>query len=263
MVQTTDNKAKETEPLLEKFERFEKQTKQPAWVFPLRRAGIARFAELGFPTLHDEDWRFTNVAPIAKLPVKPLFELVPDGIDAETVAGLTFGSLPATRLVFVNGRFMAELSTDLAANHGLRIENLAHALPGDSGRIEKYLARHTRDEINAFTALNTAFFQDGALVEISAGVEVERPIHLLFISTSKETGATTQPRNLIIARKNSRATVLESYASTVDASYFTNVVTEMVLEEGAQLEHCKFQNESHRAFHVATIGEIEIGRAPV
>ena len=110
MVQTTVKKAKQTEPQVEKFERFEKQAKQPAWVFPLRKAGIVRFAELGFPTLHDEDWRFTNVGPIAKLPFHPIFEPVPDGVTAEMVARFTFGSLPAKRLVFVNGHYAPELS---------------------------------------------------------------------------------------------------------------------------------------------------------
>ena len=69
---------KETEPYLQKFARFENETKQPPWVFPLRKAGIARFAELGFPTINDEDWRFTNVSPIAKLPFQPVkTELTP------------------------------------------------------------------------------------------------------------------------------------------------------------------------------------------
>src|SRR5713101_5499165 len=104
MIEATEDTAmKETEPHLEKFERFEKEAKQPSWVFPLRKAGMARFAELGFPTLRHEDWRFTNVAPIAKLPFKPLFEPSPDGLTLQTVGKFTFGSLAASRLVFVNG----------------------------------------------------------------------------------------------------------------------------------------------------------------
>ncbi|HVV71842.1 MAG TPA: hypothetical protein VHI52_10145, partial [Verrucomicrobiae bacterium] len=77
---------KETEPQLEKFERFEKRAQQPAWVFPLRKAGIARFAELGFPTLQDEDWRFTNVGSIAKLPFRPVFEPPKGAVDREWLA---------------------------------------------------------------------------------------------------------------------------------------------------------------------------------
>src|SRR2546422_9325148 len=99
---------KETEPQLKKFERFEKEAKQPSWVFPLRKAGIARFAELGFPTINDEDWRFTNVAPITKLPFKPVFAADRDGVDAETVGGFTFGQIPAHRLGFVNGHYLSD-----------------------------------------------------------------------------------------------------------------------------------------------------------
>src|SRR3989449_8566846 len=96
---------RETDPYLAKFERFEKEAKQPPWLFPLRKAGIARFAELGFPTNRHEDWRFTNVAPIARLPFKPVFDAGADGVTAKALSGLTFAGLAGTRLVFVNGRF--------------------------------------------------------------------------------------------------------------------------------------------------------------
>ena len=227
-------------------------------MFPLRKAGITRFAELGFPTLHDEDWRFTNVAPIAKLPFNPILEPVPGGVTAEAVAQSTFGSLSATRLVFVNGHYVPELSTP-PADRKIKVDSLARALSVDPDGIEKHLGQHAEDEDNPFTALNTAFFQDGALIEIPAGHTVGAPIHLLFVTTDKETGASTHPRNLIIAGKNSRATVLESYIGK-DGSYFTNAVTELVMGEGASLEHCKFQDESLRAFHIAAI-HAHLGRS--
>src|ERR1051325_791805 len=111
---TTDiTRSKATEPHLQKFERFERerQVKQPAWVFPLRKAGISRFAELGFPTLKDEDWRFTNVAPIAKLPFQPVFESSRDGLTRDSITNFTFTSLPGARLVFVNGHYVDDLSS--------------------------------------------------------------------------------------------------------------------------------------------------------
>src|ERR1035437_7238537 len=89
---------KETDPYLETFERFEAQAKQPAWIFPLRKAGIARFAELGFPTLQQEDWRFTNVAPIAKLPFKPILLVSPHSLTWEALTEFIFGKLAASRL---------------------------------------------------------------------------------------------------------------------------------------------------------------------
>jgi Fe-S cluster assembly protein SufD len=254
MIQAINNAAmKETGPYLEKFERFEREAKQPAWVFPLRKAGLARFAELGFPTLQHEDWRFTNVAPIAKLPFKPVFQVARDGLTADTVSQFTFGGLPASRLVFVNGHYVAELSSPGPQRQGVIVNSLAATLATDAGLVEKHLAHYSQNENNPFTALNTAFFQDGAFVRVPAGKRVESPIHLVFVSTAKEPGATSHPRNLIIADKASEVTVLESYVSTVDAAYFTNAVTELVLGEGAVVEHAKFQDESLSAFHIAAV----------
>src|SRR5438552_10387112 len=112
MVQAKENAVmKQTDPHLEKFERFEKEAKQPPWVFPLRKAGIARFAELGFPTVQQEDWRFTNVSPIARLPFKPVFQPSRNGLTAESISKLVWGNLPATRLVLVNGHYVRVLSS--------------------------------------------------------------------------------------------------------------------------------------------------------
>ena len=244
---------KETESHLEKFERFETQAKQPAWVFPLRKAGMARFAELGFPTLQDEDWRFTNVAPIAKLPFKPVFQLPRHGLTSEQISRFTFGQLKAALLVFVNGHFAPELSVPAPQTQGVTIKNLSAALASDSALAEKHFSRYAQDETSSFSALNTAFFQDGGFIHVAAGKVVELPVHLLFVSTTKETGATANPRNLIVAEKGSQVTVIESYVSTVDAAYFTNAVTELVLDEGAVVEHCKYQDESLNAYHMAGI----------
>ena len=260
MVQTTQNPSiKAADPHVTKFERFEKEAKQPPWLFPLRKAGMARFAELGFPTLRDEDWRFTNVAPIAKLPFKPVFGAVRDGLTPEIASQFTFGTLPANRLVFVNGQYVAQFSSPGEQQQGVVISSLAAALGSDSVLVQKHLARYVQTESNAFAALNTAFFQDGAFIYIPAGKKLEAPIHLLFISTSKEPGATSHPRNLVVAEKGGQAVILESYVSTIDAPYFTNAVTEIVLGEGAVLEHCKFQDEAISAFHVAAI-HAQLGR---
>lgn len=250
-VETTPVRA--TEPHLEKFERFEKETKQPAWVFPLRKAAISRFAEQGFPTTKDEDWRFTNVAPLARLPFKPVFQApAKPGMTREDIAALTFGKLSAHRLVFLNGHLARELS-DLPSNGGFEVTSLAEALAANSPLVQEHLGRHAQSEHNPFVSLNSAFFQDGAFIHIPAGQVIETPIHLLYLSTIKESGATANPRNLVLAGANSQATILESYAATVQASYFTNAVTEFVVSDGAVVEHCKFQDESPSAFHLAAL----------
>ena len=93
---------------LETFSRFESAL-QPSWLLPLRRAGIERFAELGFPTLQDEDWRFTNVAPMARLPLKPVAEPANDAAAKAALEKYIFAHLPGARLVFVNGQYSMAL----------------------------------------------------------------------------------------------------------------------------------------------------------
>lgn len=254
MLETMEKRVtKETEPHLEKFARFEGEARQPAWVFPLRKAGITRFADTGFPTLKDEDWRFTNVAPIAKLPFHPILEAGHVELTRAEVSKAVFGGLDAIRLVFINGHFAAGLSDLRSAPEGLTVKSLASALTEDSALLQRHLGAQTSGDENAFGALNTAFLQDGAFIRVAAGHQIETPIHLQFVSSSREAGATAHPRNLILAEKGGRATVIESYVSTVNSPYFTNAVTELVLEEGAALEHCKLQDESSSAFHIAAI----------
>ena len=255
MVQATENAVvKSTDTHLTKFEqRFKNEASQPSWLFPLRKSGIVRFAEMGFPTLNDEDWRYTNVAPIAKLPFRPIFKSSAEGLTLESVAKFTFGSLSAIRLVFVNGHFVDALSTQPALPEGITVSSLAQALTIQPAQVEKQLGRNLQSQENAFAALNTAFFLDGGYVHVPAGKVLETPVHLLFISTTRENGSTSHPRNLLVVDDHAQATVIESYVSTVDGAYVTNAVTEIIAGEGAVLEHCKLQDESLSAYHLATI----------
>ena len=186
---------------------------------------------------------------------------MPDSLTAEAITEFTFGKLAATRLVFVNGHYVAELSSSPAPQpQGVIVGSLAAALAGDAGLIKEHLARYPEGEDNPFVALNAAFFQDGGLIYVPAGKRLEVPVHLLHISTSKEAGATSHPRNLIIAEAASQLTVLESYVSTGEGSYFMNAVTEMSLGDGAVVEHVKFQDESRNAYHMAAI-HAHLGRS--
>jgi Fe-S cluster assembly protein SufD len=254
MAQTMENAVKkETDPYLEKFERFETQTNQPAWLFPLRKAGMTSFTEQGFPTLQDEDWRFTNVAPIAKLPFKPVFEADGAQVTREALEQFPFSKIPGSRIVFVNGHYAPALSSLHGLPAGVKAGNLASMLVSQSLFLEKHFARYAQPAGNAFTALNQAFFLDGGFVHVPNGVTVADPIQFVFVSTTKQTGATIQPRNLIIAEANSKLTVIENYVSLGGGGYFTNAVTELVAHDNATLEHLKVQDEAVDAFHLAAI----------
>jgi Fe-S cluster assembly protein SufD len=236
------------------FERFETDgaTRAASWVHELRTAAVARFAELGFPTTRHEEWKYTAVAPIAKVPFTRVGHEGP-ALLSWALEHLSFGLSEGARLVFVNGHYSEEFSSLRALPGGVRVGSLAAALTADSEGIKPHLARYARYEDHAFVALNTAFIEDGAFLYVSAGEVVGDPIHLLFISTAPGTASASYPRNLIVAGNNSQVTIVETYVGTEKAVYFTNAVTEIVVGENAVLDHCKLQRESEEAFHIATL----------
>ncbi|HEX3890013.1 MAG TPA: Fe-S cluster assembly protein SufD [Verrucomicrobiae bacterium] len=256
---TQNNSGSAVEPIVKQFSDVESAS-QPKWLAPLRKAGLASFADQGFPKLSDEDWRFTNVAPIAKLNFQPAQEISVNGAESKLIDESAFTKLSGHRLVFVNGFFSAKLSSLKPVSGGVRIESLSAALAKDSAPVEKHLGKYARTANNTFAALNQAFFTDGAFIFVPKDAEVAEPIQLIYISSAKQNGETIQPRNLIIAEANSKLTVVESYISTSDVAYFTNAVTEIVTGENARVEHVKLQDEATNSFHIATIAG-EFGRA--
>ena len=209
---------KETGSFLQRFERFQQQAQEPGWLMSLRQAGIASFAEQGFPTLQHEDWRFTNIVPITRLPFRPVLEAPGEGTAGETLERAAFAKLSGCRLVFVDGHYSARLSSLKPLPAGVKVASLAAALADGSAGVEGQLGRYARVQDNAFAALNQAFFRDGAFIHVPAGVAVPEPIQLVFISLAKQAGAATHPRNLIIAEANSQVTVIESYLGSGQAA---------------------------------------------
>jgi Fe-S cluster assembly protein SufD len=210
--------------------------------------------------LSDEDWRFTNVAPIAKLNFTLAGQSAVNGAETKTLDDSVFAALPGHRLVFVNGFFSVPLSRIQPVAGGVRIESLAAALAQDSAVIKKHLGQYAHTAGNAFAALNQALFADGAFIFVPQGVTVAEPVQLVYISSTKQSGETILPRNLVIAEAGSKVTVVESYLCTGNTAYFTNAVTEIVAGDHAFVEHVKVQDEAASAFHIATIAG-EFGRA--
>ena len=249
-----------TAQLVQQFSQFKAATPQPNWLKPLRQAGLAGFTALGFPKLSDEDWRFTNVAPIAQLPFTLARPAAVNGAETKLIDESAFAKLTGHRLVFVNGFFCAKLSNIKALAGGARVESLAAALTQEATLVEKHLGQYAHTANNTFAALNQAFFTDGAFIFVPKGVEVAEPVQLIYISSAKQTGETILPRNLVIAKANSKLTVVESYISTGNVAYFTNAVTEIFAGDNARVEHVKLQDEAAKSFHIATIAG-EFGRA--
>jgi len=225
----------------------------PAVVRAFRRDAFDRFAALGFPTPKNEDWHYTSVASIADQEFALLASRTGD-VGRDDLAPFDFGVRDWHTIAFVNGRFAPELSDLKKLPAGVEVSDLATAWT--SGDVADRLGSVASHQSHAFTALNAAFAQDGAVVRIARNVEVARPIHLLFVTDAAAARAMTHPRNLIIVERNATATVIETYASATDSIYFTNAVTEVTLGDGSSLRHYKMQREAPRAYHVGTI-EVE------
>ncbi len=225
----------------------------PAWLRDVRRAAIARFETLGFPTPKDEDWHFTSAAPIADAPFKPLHGAA-DGsrVSAAVLAPYRFDATWPT-LVFVNGRYQSRLSDLSRADAGLRVLELSRAWRETPELLEKHLTRIASYDDRSFTALNTAFLHDGALVHVAAGMSPASPVHLVFVADDAAADGVVHLRNLIVVDRGASASVVESYIGLGAARYLTNGVTEAHLADGATLRHVKVQRESVRAFHVHTL----------
>lgn len=231
----------------------------PAWLRPVRAAAIERFGELGFPTTRLEDWKYTNVAPLARVPFR--FDPAAESSREAARAALETAALgKGPQIVFVNGRFSSSLSSIADLPSGIRVQSLAEALDQDRGLVEPHLGRYASYDEHSFTALNTAFLTDGALVWVPRGARVAEAVQLIFISAGNGTPFVSHPRTLVVAGESSDLTVVETYVGADMGPYFTNAVTEIVLEPDARLTHYKLQRESDAAFHVARV-EVHQGRA--
>ncbi len=223
------------------------RSNEPAWLRTLRQSAIGAFRRTGFPTTRDEEWRFTSVAPIADTSFLPA---PPAEVSAQDVAPFLVPGLDGPALVFVDGRFAPRLSTLDTQVTGATCLSLADALSKRPAALEPFLGRSASVDGRAFTALNTASFEDGAFISVADGAVIEPAIQVLFLSTLTPQPAISHPRLLAVLGRNSQARIVEIFASLGASLGFTNAVAEFVVGEGAGLDHCRIQRESQTAFHI-------------
>ena len=242
------------ERYLSDFLAFEKGLKsnEPPWLQQIRQQALSHFSKLGFPTARrgNEKWKYTSVVPIANATFEYPFDIYPDDVEAPVIRQLAPWDESWVNLVFVNGHYRQDLSTAPPRGNELRVANLAEAILADGDIAENHLARYAAVEDDAFTALNTAFLKDGTFVNIPDGDSLQSPLNLLFVSTDSARPTVSHPRSLVVVGRNSSLSIIESYVSIPHARCFTNAVTEIVVGEGAKVEHYKLLMDSPDSFHV-------------
>ena len=222
----------------------------PAWLKEQREEAMARFESRGFPTLKEEPWRFTNLAPMTRTAFE--FSAVPsNGVAASQLEALPFANLGGPRLVFVDGAFAPSLSDVGDPLDGLLISNLAAMVGANHPELQSHYSRFSGYLDEPFVALNTAFAQDGFVIELTDNTRTEQPLHLLHLTTAKAQAHRVHSRNLVIVGDNCQATLIESYLTLSEGVYFCNPLTEVLVGRNSIVDHYRLQNESRRAFHIA------------
>lgn len=246
---------RESDFYLAEFERLSllEARNTPLWLRAIRKAGIAHFADAGFPTTQDEEWKYVNLEKLRARRFKTAHHDADLEPEAAVLGQAPWLNVLPRRIVFVNGHCIPALSNCSEVREGLKIGSLRSELLNNAPALEHHLARIARPSDQPFVALNTAFFQDGAFIHADKNADCPMPVHLIFISTRPDSTTAFHTRNMIIAEPGSRLSVVETHITLGSDQYFTNCVTEIVLGENARVEHLKIQQESLGAFHVATI----------
>ncbi|HET9479111.1 MAG TPA: Fe-S cluster assembly protein SufD, partial [Pyrinomonadaceae bacterium] len=228
------------------------------WLELVRRSAMDRFEQLGFPSVHDEEWKYTNLAALAKQTFVPASRT--ENVSLDTTR-FVYPETTTAHLVVVNGFYSEKLSSTTGLENVVAIDLLTAVSDARYNKITRaYLARNAGYHNNGLAALNTAFLQSGLFLWIPKNVNVETPIQITFVTDAEQADGASFPRLLIVAEENSSATVIESIVSTGEQQYFTDAVAEIVVKEGARLEHYRMQRESKEAFHTS-ITSAELGRS--
>jgi len=251
---TTLAKAQAGAAYLDRFvgERAKLERAATPWLAGWRRAGAEAFRASGFPTIKNEAWRFTQLHALINSEFSVDAPAAP--LDAARLKGVVFGREAQHRLVFVNGRLREELSTLRRLAPGIELMSFADALERRPELVEQHLGRAPGLAQHQFAALNAAFAADGYVLRLAPDTKTEAPIEIVWVGTGADKPPVYHPRNLIVAGRGAHATVIEHHVGLCIGSYFSDSVTEIALGEGALLRHCKMQDESREAFHIALTG---------
>ncbi|AVH71759.1 Fe-S cluster assembly protein SufD [Nostoc sp. 'Lobaria pulmonaria (5183) cyanobiont'] len=238
-----------------------------AWLQQVRDRAANFVRHSTIPTTREEEWRFTDLSSLRQVK----FNVETRGFWSIKfdITQLTLPEAVDSRLVFVNGVFAPDLSSVADLPEGIWVEDLAEFPLEYRDRLQNYLAQQEGTQ-EVFTALNTAAFTNASVVWVGKNVVVETPIHLLFLSIPGNSPILSQPRSLVVAESGSSVTLIEDYLyqptniedpdqiQLGEVVHFTNAVTEIWVEENAQVNHTRIQRESAEAFH---IGKTSVSQA--
>jgi Fe-S cluster assembly protein SufD len=225
---------------------------EPDWLKDLRGRALEEFQEKGFPSRKIEAWRDTDLRRLNEMDFQPSGRASSE-VTPEELSGLRFASLDGPRMVFVNGLFAEELSNLSDIPGGVTMARLSESLASHDA-VSANLGRYSKWQERSFDALNLAMFDEGALIEVESRVEVEKPLHVVFLNRAEDESKAfaVNPRILAIVGESSKVKIVESHLGLSEGGYFSNAATEIVAGKNANVDHHKIQLESEAAVHLGS-----------
>ncbi|BBA79722.1 putative iron-sulfur assembly protein [cyanobacterium endosymbiont of Rhopalodia gibberula] len=221
----------------------------------LREDAVSEARTLNFPTRQDEDWRFADLSELSNIQFKPTKSA--NTISLENLSPFILPEVQESRLIFVNGEYVPELSNLSALPEGVYVGNLMELPESKKAKVVHYLGKNN-EEKDFFTLTNTADLYQIAIVWVDPDIIVDVPIDLIFVSVPTDSHNLIQPRVLMIAETGSNVTFVENYTAIAqecssvveNKPYLVNGVTEIFLENNAHINHSRIQRELGDSFHI-------------
>ncbi len=223
------------------------QKESPPWLRDVREKSLSHITEAGFPSIKDEEWKYTNITPI----LEHTYSIAEEGKIKENKEFLRFTQGDTHTIVFVNGIHDPKLSTNKPLPSGVEIKTIQKAVKNNGVHLEPLFTQHVSQSPDSFAALNLAFVRDGVVIEIKDKVVCKDLIHIVHIHTPTAEKAIVFPRTIIHTGKSAEATVCESHiAFDDDINYFANALTDIFLSENAILHYTNLQKDSLKSYHI-------------
>ncbi len=217
----------------------------------IRKEALNKISEVNFPTVRNEEWKYTNVTSILKenfvATTNPSINLSKDDISK-----YLFDQFDYDLMVFINGIYSEELSNVGKLPKGVIVNSLAKVCKENPELLGKYFNKLSTID-NGFNALNTAYAIDGAVVIVPEGKILERPVQILYLNSSEQNLTLSVPRNLMVVGKNAQAKIIANYHGYGQEKYFSNIITEIFVDEYAIADYYKIQYENENSFHIEKV----------
>jgi Fe-S cluster assembly protein SufD len=222
------------------------------WLQQVRDAARQQLDELVIPQRKQETWRYSSIDKLFSQRFEPVAEAF-TGIDQIDIEDYLLDDFDSYRLVIANGRCIPGLSNVYELPEGVKLGSLRAALTTDPEFMSTWFGHSASHHQHVFTALNTALINDGVFVHVREGVQLDKPIEVIYVSLGLDEAVMIQPRNLCVLERGASATLVERYLSTGDSVYFNNNLTEISLGEQAEMTHYRMQEESRNAYHLGSL----------